>query len=144
MADSRSCIHAALGVVEFEQLCHYRSTSYRNVLLAWDFILSWTPGGGVLSFNFCYVALDPASTVYPPNIRNVRHPKIMFKISVTQKNIYFCSLTLRKKNPSKMHRNGLQNSPGLSWTHLGSTFFSSDYLWVVSPFLCFITVCLFD
>ena len=46
-----------------------------------------TPGGGTLIFS-AYVGSDPASALHPQkNIRNFKHPKKIFEISATQKNI---------------------------------------------------------
>ena len=42
--------------------------------------------GGTLIFT-AYVGSDPGSTVHPKNIRNLKHPKKIFEIFATQKNI---------------------------------------------------------
>ena len=66
-------------------------------------------GGGTLIFS-AYVGSDPASTVHPKkNIRNFKHPKKIFKIVATLKNIPILYLDL-KKDP-KLHRNDPQTSP---------------------------------
>ena len=46
------------------------------------------PRGVGYSIFSAYVGSDPASTVHPPkNIRNFKHPKKIFEILATQKNI---------------------------------------------------------
>ena len=65
--------------------------------------------GGTLIFS-AYVGSDPASTVHPKkNIRNFKHPKKIFEIVATPKNIPILYLDL-KKDP-KLHRNDPQTSP---------------------------------
>ena len=54
-------------------------------------------GGGTLIFS-AYVGSDPASTVHPPkNIRNFKHPKKIFEILATPKNIPILYLDLKKR-----------------------------------------------
>ena len=66
-------------------------------------------GGGTLIFS-AYVGSDPASTVHPKkNIRNFKHPKKIFEILATQKNIPILYLDL-KKDP-KLNRSDPQTSP---------------------------------
>ena len=65
-------------------------------------------GGGTLIFS-AYVGSDPASTIHPQkNIRNFKHPKKIFEILATPKNIPILYLDL-KKDP-KLHRNDPQTS----------------------------------
>ena len=74
------------------------------------FMSGWfAPQGGILIFS-AYVGSDPASTVKPKkNIRNFKHPKKIFEILATPKNIRIMFLEL-KKDP-KMHKNDPQTSP---------------------------------
>ena len=44
-------------------------------------------GGGGYSIFSAYVGSDPASTVHPKNIRNLKHPQKIFEIFATPKNI---------------------------------------------------------
>ena len=56
-----------------------------------------TPGGVLLFFS-AYVGSDPASTVHlPKKIRNYKHPKKIFEILATQKNIPILYLDLKKR-----------------------------------------------
>ena len=65
--------------------------------------------GDNLIFSAC-VGSDPASTVHQKKIfRNFKHPKKIFKILATQKNIPILYLDL-KKDP-KLHRSDPQTSP---------------------------------
>ena len=69
------------------------------------------PRGGTLIFS-AYVGSDPAYNVHSKkNIRNFKHPKKIFEILATQKNIPILYLDL-KKDP-KLHRNVPQTSPNL-------------------------------
>ena len=55
-------------------------------------------GGGGYSIFSAYVGSDPASTVHPPkNIRNFKHPKKIFEIFTTQKNIPILYIYLKKR-----------------------------------------------
>ena len=73
----------------------------QNVIMAF-------PAQGTLIFS-AYVGSDPASTVHQnKNIRNSKHPKKIFEILATQKNIPILYLDL-KKDP-KLHRNDPQTS----------------------------------
>ena len=66
-------------------------------------------GGGYSNFS-AYVGSEPASTVHPQkNIRNFKHPKEIFEILATPKNIPILYLDFKKKDP-KMHRNDPQTS----------------------------------
>ena len=67
------------------------------------------PRGVALIFS-AYVGSDPTSTIHPPkNIRNFKHPKKIFEILATSKNIRILCLDL-KKDP-KLLRNDPQTSP---------------------------------
>ena len=60
-------------------------------------ILGLGGGGGTLIFS-AYVGSDPTSTVHPPkNIRNFKHPKKIFEILATPKNIPILYLDLKKR-----------------------------------------------
>ena len=67
------------------------------------------PRGSTLIFS-SYVGSDPAFTVHPQkNIRKIKHPKKIFEILATPKNIPILYLDL-KKDP-KMHRTDPKTSP---------------------------------
>ena len=71
-------------------------------------------GGGGYSIFFRIRRLGPSIYRSPQkNIRNSKHPKKIFEILATQKNIPILYLDL-KKDP-KMHRNDPQTSPILWW-----------------------------
>ena len=68
------------------------------------------PGGGGYSYFFIIRRLGPSIYRSPPkNIRNFMHPKKVFEILATPKNIPILYLDLKKD--SKMHRNDPQTSP---------------------------------
>ena len=71
-------------------------------------------GGGRVLYFFHIRTLGPSIYRSPKkNIRNFKHPKKIFEILATPKNIQFLYLDL-KKDP-KLHRNDPQTSPILWW-----------------------------
>ena len=71
-------------------------------------------GGGVLQFlPHTYARTQHLPFTPPKNIRNFKHPKKIFEILATPKNIPNLYLDL-KKDP-KLHRNDPQTSPILWW-----------------------------
>ena len=78
------------------------------------------------TFKFSkYLGLDPASTLYPQNIRNIRHTQNIFEFERPKK--HFPNLYIDLKKP-QIDRNDPQNVKKALFYHISIHIYFSDLL----------------